>query len=142
VIALWWFGFHPRDTIRDAWRKRQWSMFTHVEAWGCTRDGAWLFFDPLAAGTRLQILADPDAVDEAMARRFLLCESILRLPAPETRISFPAHPTMNCVSQCAHLIGVRAYSPGGFHRILRALGAKEIQDAAQDGPIGESCARG
>lgn len=142
MIALWWFGFHPRDTIRDAWKKRQWSMFTHVEAWGCTPDGAWLFFDPLAAGTRLEILADPDKVDEAMAKRFLLCESILRLPAPATRIRIPAHPTMNCVSQCAHLIGQRAYLPSTFHRILLSLGAKEIQDAAKDRSSRESCARG
>lgn len=124
-IIEWYVGFHPRHSLAEAIRERRWSMFGHVEAWGYTRDGTWVFFDPAMHGTTVHVTHHADEVDNLMGRRFELCWSILKLPHPDTRIRNPLHPPMNCAAQVAHLLGLRAYTPWGLHRILRQLGAQE-----------------
>lgn len=135
-----YFGFHDRDTLRAAWRKRSWTFFGHVEAWGYTRDGTWAFLDPAAAGSTLLVTHHADEVDDLLAARFEVCVSILRVAPPERKLRHPLHPTMNCASQCAHLVGLRAYSPWGLRRMLLANGAVEVQDARSEGE--RECAGG
>lgn len=120
MILEWYVGFHA--PVR-AW---SWTVFGHVEAWGYTRDATWLFFDPQAIGTKIYVTHHADEVDELMARRMEACATIYKLAPPQTKIRLPFHPTMNCVTQTAHLLGLRAYSPWGFRRILLAHGAKEL----------------
>ncbi len=126
--ALLYFGFHRRSSFREAWRRRDWSFFGHVEAWGVMSDGeTWFFLDPAGKGTSLQIEHRCDEVDALFAARLIACETVYRVRPPDAAIRLPLHPTMNCVSQCAHLIGSRAYRPATFRRILRAHGAEVVR---------------
>ncbi len=125
--ALLYFGFHKPTSLRKAWQDGEWSMFGHVEAWGVMQDGeTWFFLDPVAKRSCLRIEYRHDEVENLLANRFLACKTVYRLTPPDSAISLPFHPTMNCVSQCAHLIGARAYTLGRFRRILLAHGAKVI----------------
>jgi hypothetical protein len=126
--ALFYFGFHKPTGFREAWFRREWSMFGHVEAWGVMEDGeTWFFLDPVAARSYLRIEYRHDEVENLLANRFLTCETVYKLPSPDAAIAVPLHPTMNCVSQCAHLIGARAYSLGSFRRILAGHGAQVVK---------------
>lgn len=136
-------GFHPRASLRESWRLREWMMFGHVEAWLRFEDGTWLFYDPRAVGTILRVEHRFDEVDLLLAMRFAHCETILRLPYEPSELRWPFHPTMNCAAQVGHLMGVRAYSPARLRSILLSRGAEVIHDAqdAERGPRGEGAAR-
>ena len=120
-----WFGFHARATLREAWRDRSWAFLGHVEAWG-EAGPVFFHFDPRAKGTVLSLTTDADAFDGLFARRIATCAAILRYYPVEAAIRVPIHPMMTCASQCAHLVGLRAYIPGSLRRILSAKGAVEI----------------
>jgi hypothetical protein len=126
--AILYFGFHRPTSLLEAWRRREWTVFGHVEAWGVMDDGeTWFFFDPVAKRSYLAIEHRHDEVDTLLALRFLACERVLKLRPPDRTIRLPFHPMMNCVSQCAHLAGLRAYHPRTFYRMLLAHGAEAIQ---------------
>lgn len=130
---IFWFGFHAPASLRDCIARREWMMFGHVEAWGLS-DGTAFFLDPRADRARLVLTSDMDEAIGLMAARVAVCQSVLRYEEPPHAIAFPFHPTMTCVSQCAALIGVRAYTPRAFARILLAKGATEVGHAAERGP--------
>jgi hypothetical protein len=136
IVAIW-FGFHPRESLRAAWLNRRWTIFGHVECWGVMDGGLFFGFDPRAAGTRLWISADPAAFDRMAAQRFLCCTSVIRFRPAGQRIGIPLHPMMNCAAQCAHLVGLRAYSPRSLRRILTANGGTETGDGTEGGSPGE-----
>lgn len=136
-VAAIWFGFHPRASLRECITSRRWMMFGHVEAWGATQNGIWFFYDPEAGATKMHLTTDENEVDERFGRRIEVCQSILLMKPPFPAITLPFHPMMNCVSQCAHLAGLRAYTPGRLHRMLRANGAVEVSNDPEGRPGSE-----
>jgi len=125
MAMILFFGFHPTSTWREALRRRDWSMFTHVEVWGIAETGLFFFLDPRCDRTRLHLTADPADFDERHARRLEVCRSVLRYRPNEARVGLPLHLTMNCAAICGHVAGHRAYTPRALHRILLANGAME-----------------
>ena len=129
--SLWSFGFHAPRPLRECIQRRDWTMFGHVEAWGWIGEMV-LFIDPSARGSSV-LLAHGDEALDLVAAKYAVCRSVIRIRAPEHRIAIPLHPTMNCAAQCAHLIGQRAYTPGGLRRILLREGGEETRHAIPNG---------
>lgn len=105
----------------------------HVEAFGVTHDNTWVFFDPMGRGTVFEIDHRKDVVDHRMAVAYTMADTIYRIPHSDRKITFPIHPTMNCVSQCAAIVGLRAYKIRTFQKKLRRNGAEIVY-----GPSSES----
>lgn len=121
------FAFHKRPSMRDLWSGAEspWSTFGHVSAYGFTRDNTWFFFDPQRVGTKLQITHHHDEIDERLTSIFILCDEVYCTDY-QGKLWFPPVLPMNCVMQCAHLIGTRAFTPNGFRQKLRGIGAERI----------------
>lgn len=125
-----YFGFHRGATLSEIRRGAAWTMwFGHVEAWGYTVDETWWFLDPASHSTRLLITHRKDEVEQLMADRFNACSSVLRYSGDTLDFGVPIHGPMNCVTQCAALIGIRAFTPAGLQRKLLAVGAEVIHEA-------------
>ena len=135
TVAIW-FGFHPRKV-------RQWRFWWgHVEAWGVTADETWWFLDPQGEGTVLEVLHRHDEVTAALQRRFHDCETIYRVLSPERRRLLPIHLPMTCATQAGALLGLRAWTPAGLKRRLRAIGAEELDDGWRRSGEGRSGGEG
>lgn len=119
-VAEIYFAFHRRATVREILTgKARWtSALGHVEAFGYTIDETWFFFDPGRSLTSLKITHLHDEVQHLIADRYARAELILRLPFEPSEFTTPFHGPMNCVTQCAALIGKRAFTPWGFRRML------------------------
>lgn len=130
MILCWYFGFHAPAGFTDLRRGASFrAILGHVEAWGYTADDTWLFIDPRGAGTRIRVTHLHDEVEEAMAGRFATCQSILKIAPTSREYAVPFFPPMNCAVQCAHLVGLRAFTPAGLRRTLLRNGAEVIYDA-------------
>lgn len=127
-VAEIYFAFHRRGTLREILTgKTRWtSALGHVEAFGYTIDKTWFFFDPGRSLTALKITHLYDEVNQLLAERYDRAEMILRLPYEPAEFSMPFHGPMNCVTQCAALIGQRAFTPRGFRRMLLRNNAEVI----------------
>ncbi|WP_065321772.1 hypothetical protein [Tritonibacter mobilis] len=127
-VAEIYFAFHRRATLREVLRgETAWtSIFGHVEAFGYTIDETWFFFDPGRSLTSLKITHLHDEVEALLKDRFDRAEVLYRFPFVPCEFRFPLHFSMNCVTQCAALIGRRAFTPSGFQRILRESNAEVI----------------
>lgn len=122
-----YFGFHRRATLRElAAGASIYQAFGHVEAWGYTVDQTWWFFNPNRYRARLEITHRHDEVEYLMAEKFTLCDQVFRYAGEPANFGRPLHGPMNCVTQCAALIGVRAFTPWGFRKKLRAMNAEVI----------------
>lgn len=118
-----YFAFHEPTSLVSG--KPIWTAFGHVEAFGYTMDDTWFFFDPSRKGTSLLITHRKDDVEDLMAGVIARSERIYKTDhRAETYL--PALLPQTCVSQCAALIGVRAYTPSAFERRLIALNAEVI----------------
>ena len=126
-VMQWYFGFHPsaRPWARGA---SAYMLFGHVEAFGYTQDDTWLFFDPQGRRTTVLITHRHDAVNDLLAQRYINCHTIIRINAGTDRVINPLRGPTTCVSQCAALMGWRAYTLGGFRRKLLANGGEVIHE--------------
>lgn len=132
-ITEWYFGFHDRASFADLHKGASFqSIFGHVEAFGYTDDQNWLSFDPRGGGALVEVLHRHDDVEEFLASRFEVCAEIWRTEKT-AKLLCPLHLPMNCVTQCAALIGLRAFTPKGFRRKLQKIGAEKVH-----GPQGRS----
>lgn len=122
-----YFAFHKRVSYSDIRSDREslWRIFGHVEAFGYTIDETWFFFDPSRKGTILRIAHMHDEVEELLAEKWAVSDMILSLRGRQVR-SLPPIAPMNCVTQCAALVGIRAFTPWGLKRKLLANNAKVI----------------
>ena len=93
------------------------SCMGHVEVFGYTIDDTWFFFDPARKETSLYITHLYDEVNDMMAEKFTIAHEVITIKTP-TKFSMPLHMPMNCVTQCAALVGIRAFTPKGFRRKL------------------------
>jgi len=122
----YFFGFHKPASLADIRQGASvFSSFGHVEAWGYTIDNTWWFFDPGRKSTKLLITHLHDEVEELLAHKFTLCREVLRVEKTN-EFPIPFHLPMNCVTQCAGLVGLRAFSPNGFRRKLLRNNAEVI----------------
>lgn len=124
----WYIGFY-RPRVRNYFGSiYPMGWFGHVEIWGYTEDETWLFIDPQGTGTRVLVIHKYDDVMDQLNARFALCDSILRLPATNPKPMLPIHLFLNCASLVGHMVGVRAFTPGGLRRKLLAKGAEVIHE--------------
>ncbi len=122
----YYFAFHPKTPLRTIGRGG--SLLTvlgHVEAFGYTHDDTWFFFNPDRRETKLIITHHHDQVEEMMAQKFAVADTILKTSCTQ-EFRRPIHLPMNCVTQCAALIGMRAFTPDGFRRKLLRNNAEVI----------------
>lgn len=132
-VIEWFVAFYRPVPLRDIVRGRDSlrCIFGHVAAYGYTADDTWVFFDPEAAGTSLLITHHHDEVVDLIARHRATADLIVKLTPDGRKYRVPLHPPMNCVTQCAALLGRRAYSPAGFRRMLLREGAEVIHENAE-----------
>lgn len=121
-VLEWYFGFHAPHN------QTKWGFLGHVEVFGYTGDETWFFLDPTAKKTKLTITHHHDQVEALIAEKFTICSEVIRTTHSEEFLH-PIHFNMNCVTQCAALIGIRAFTPWGFRRKLLANNAKVIHAA-------------
>ncbi|MBR9765359.1 MAG: hypothetical protein GYB53_18025 [Rhodobacteraceae bacterium] len=128
-ILQWYFGFYAPAGVKDLRAGASWrSIFGHVDAWGYTCDDTWLFFDPRGAGSRVLVTHLHDEVEDLLVARFSTCREILRFTPDDRELLAPLHLGMNCASQCAHLVGRRAFAPWSLRRMLLKNGAEIIHE--------------
>ncbi|MFV1626850.1 MULTISPECIES: hypothetical protein [unclassified Phaeobacter] len=132
-VAKIYFAFHRPATLRELLTgAEKWSSaFGHVEAFGFTIDETWFFFDPGRHLTNLKITHLHDEVNQLLAERYQRSSIIYRMTYEPAEFAVPIHGPMNCVTQCAALIGKRAYTPDGFRRILQQCNAEVIHEVEQ-----------
>ena len=119
-----YFGFHAPYFAKDG-RPHPEGWFGHCEAWGYEGD-TWTFIDPLASGLMVRsVFTQADVMDQLNAR-FELCETILRIAAPDRQFRFPLHGMMTCAAICGSLVGIRALLPATLRRKLVRAGAEKI----------------
>lgn len=124
-MIKWYFAFYP-PALPFTEGGSFYSMCGHVKAFGYNKDNTWLFFDPRHDRSVIQIAHRPEEIKDLMAECLEDAEVVLRIPAPSTGLINPYRGPFTCVSQCAALMGWRAYTLRGFQRKLRANGAKVI----------------
>lgn len=139
-IHEWYFGFHDRGSLIDIARGREsvTTMFGHVEAWGYTIDGTWLFFDPRGRHTIIEITHLYEEILDFGQERFMRCREILKIGHRTDRITYPMiRPHLHCGTQCAALLGWRAYTLRGFRRMLLENGAEIVHERSEGRSSGE-----
>lgn len=130
------FAFHRPTPIgrvvrgAESWR----CIFGHVEAYGYTIDDTWLFFNPEGAGTDIEITHLHDEVIDRIAKIRCTAETVLSMKPDGRKFRIPLHLPMNCATQCAALVGRRAFSPAGLRKTLLREGATIIYENAQGKP--------
>jgi hypothetical protein len=136
-------AFHSTSSAIAAARgQADWRLiFGHVEAFWYQPNGIWVFFDPQGRRSAIEAIPDGEEAELRIAMIYRDCETILRAPHSDREIAIPLHVTMTCASQCAALVGLRAYTPLGLHRKLLAHGA-EIIHAAEESPRHKCHGRG
>lgn len=121
------FAFHSTSSVtavargKDDWR----LIFGHVETFWFDA-GTWIFYDPQGRRSSIRAIPDGDDAEMEIARIYREAEYLIRAPQVPTELKFPLHPTMTCASQCAALIGFRAYTPSGLRKKLLKHGAEII----------------
>ncbi len=131
-----YFAFHRPVTwqeLRDG--ESWWRIFGHVDAFGYTIDETWFFFEPGRKGTTLNITHMHEEVETRLQDMWARSELILSLKTRQM-LKFPPFGPINCVSQCAALVGMRAFTPWGLKRKLLANNAKVIHGQATQGRSG------
>ena len=118
LITDYYFAFHLPATWAEMRAGASiTSYFGHVEAFGCTIDDTWFFFDPNSKETELRITHLYDEVNDLMAEKFSMAHEVIRISTSQ-KFHSPLHLPMNCVTQCAALVGIRAFTPKAFRRKL------------------------
>lgn len=127
-IAEIYFAFHRRATAHEVLREGKWTaMFGHVEAFGYTIDETWFFLDPRCRRTDLKITHMHDEVERLLTEKFTAAREVLRYTGEPVAFRAPLHGPMNCVTQCAALVGIRAFTPHGFRKRLLRNNAEVIR---------------
>jgi hypothetical protein len=121
-----YFSFHPPHT------RTIWGRLGHVQAFGYTVDETWFFLQPTAHRTMLFITHRHDEVEDLMAAEFAMARRIIKTSAVRENRHPPAL-MLNCVSECAALVGIRAFTIGGLERKLLQSGGTVIHESARAG---------
>lgn len=123
-----YFAFHRPATLKEIWSGKASlrSIFGHVEAFGYTIDDTWFFYDPSGTHSKLLITHLHDEVNTLLAERVERSREIFRMPHDPDYYRAPIHGPMNCVTQCAALIGWRAFTPRGFRKRLLKSNAEMV----------------
>ena len=121
-----YFAFHRKATLKELIKRETplLSALGHVEAFGYTIDNTWFFYDPGSLHTKLLITHLHDEIEKLVTERFQKAETVLRIKHDPAYFKAPLHGPMNCVTQCAALIGWRAFTPWGFRKRLLASNAE------------------
>lgn len=143
-VIRWSFAFYRAVSLREISTRRQdWRcVFGHVSAYGYTADENWLFYDPMGQGTQIRVVHRHDEVLDQIAAIYAAAEEVLSIEPTGRKYRLPLHPPMTCVTQCAALVGLRAYTPWGFRKMLLREGAEVIfqNENAERGSEGQGSA--
>lgn len=140
-----YFAFQKPASFRDGLRDIP-TLLGHVEAFGYTVDDTWFFLDPNRKVAHLRITHHHDDVERIMAEIIARSYLVLRVE-PGRELRFPPVQVYSCAAVCAHLVGLRAFTPRGLIRKLRAINATEVKNEdAEDAQGGQgrqsrACAR-
>ena len=138
-IVEYYFAFHRPATFREIRAGASYtSLLGHVEAFGYTMDETWFFFDPGRSIANLKITHMHDEVNDLLAARFTATTEVYRYAGNLHAFPAPLHGPMNCVTQCASLIGLRAFTPQGFRKKLIAHKAELIHGPEKQRRSGRS----
>lgn len=116
---IWYVAFYRWD------RKTIWTLLGHVEMFGTSGDGTWIFLNPERTGFSVEVQHIAEKVDALMAKRFQIASQILRIETAH-KTTFPPIQLMTCASICGHVLGIRASTPRNLKRRLLANGAEEV----------------
>lgn len=131
------FGFQRCETLRQAWNDPI-AALGHVEAFGFTRDDTWFFLDPNRRHIDLRIAHRHDEVEALMTAIMARSWLVLRTEAAG-KLRMPPFGPYTCASVCGHLVGLRAFTPRGLARKLRAINAVEVKnEGARRRPEGQA----
>lgn len=100
-------------------------VFGHVQAFGFTEDETWLFVDPVRTGLDIRIMHRHDEVEARITHVAAQADALLMLEAPR-KMRIPPFVPATCVGVCGYMAGVRAFTPTGLERKLRAMNAKDV----------------
>ena len=135
-----YFGFHAPGFRNHTGRIDPRCWLGHVEVWGYTEDGTWLFLDPAGAGMSVTVIHRHEAVVDALGHRMRACDSILRMEGAPPSFALPIHGLLTCASIAGQLVSVRALLPWTLKtRLLRkgAVLVHEKRESTSGRPCGE-----
>lgn len=119
-VVRWYFAFHERD-----WSD-PWSIMGHVDAFGMTDTGIWVFLYPQRRGFKIMVCKDEAAIDTLFADA-LYHAHVIRYDHPG-ELTLPPLTIYSCAAVCGHLVGIRAFTPKGLKRKLLRNGAEAINE--------------
>lgn len=141
IVYEWYVTFHPRATLGEILTGEEsfTSMFGHVEAYGATHDGTWVFFDPRSRETIITVTHRYEDVVRLIRERHDAAHTILRMKVTGRKLQWPfLRPHFNCVTQIAALFGLRAYTPAGLRAMLLRNNAEIIHGNAERRPSSQT----
>ncbi|QDP64853.1 MAG: hypothetical protein Unbinned5081contig1001_10 [Prokaryotic dsDNA virus sp.] len=98
----------------------------HVEIAGYTDEDDWVFINPSAKGTLIDVLYKKDDVEIWLWSLFENTQVFRTRKIGKGGITLM--PLMTCATMIGHILGVRAFTPWGLKRQLRQNGAEVIYD--------------
>ncbi len=122
-VKVWYFAFHPPG-------KKDWlQRWGHVDAFGMSASGAWVFLLPERRRIKIFVENHPPTID-IMFADLLSRTDVLRV---ETQRDFNLPPINmhSCASICGALVGIRAFTPHGLRKKLLRNGAERINGHKQ-----------
>lgn len=119
-VLEWFIGISPPS--RSSWR----MWFGHVKMWGYTEDETWVFIDVNSLCADILVVHRHDDVERLLTDWNLRSGEVYCFQ-PGQHIKVPIFPPMNCAVFCAHVLGLRAWTPAGLRRTLRRHGAVEVK---------------
>ena len=122
-MKTWYVVFHPASL------KSPLGIFGHVEIVGFDGETTWVFLNPSRKGAVMEIAYKHDTVETWLAVTF--SKGVVLRYEGEIEHLTPIWPILSCVSICAHMVGMRAFTPRGFKRKLLKNGAKVIFDGTK-----------
>ena len=124
-IEAFYIIFHPPRF------RKVFSFFGHVQICGYTADDTWFFYDPARPGGDLDIVHKKDTVELYLAIAF--GQNLVLRTEKTGALRLPIWPMMNCATVCAHMTGMRAFTPWGLKRKLLRNGSEVIYDGRTKG---------
>lgn len=122
----WYFSIHDPQ-INDP---RRW--LGHCDLWGVTRDDTWFFLCPRHNGFHVLVAHKAEEVDALWAMCLHGAARVYRYEKPQIERAIPPIAPLSCASICAHVLGLRAWTPHGLEQRLVRNGATQIWNASDE----------
>lgn len=111
-----------------------WTIFGHVEICIAQDSKTWLFLNPSRQRFFIYASQHADTIDELLALRLGNADCVLRYEREPRLLTLPPIAIQTCASICAHIVGLRAWTPKGLKRKLLANGAQVVEPCKNPKP--------